>query len=235
MQERYLGDSHDYVKYALLRHLHASLDVQIGVNWYLTEKSIDHPDNKDGEQRHHLNGGVWGRWDADLFKRLVFFDPPENRRISKVKTQRILPDGTLFYDPLVLMEDRLAWHKEGKNALSRAELVFLDPDNGFEVKSATKRTLPKYALYEEAYDYHCADKIVVAIQFARQCSPEGKASNVKTKLRQAGFTCDIPVLRVRLAPNILFLFLSPQERIPQITTVLGAFVEKGEGKAELIS
>ena len=235
MQERYLGDSHDYVKYALLRHLHASLDVEIGVNWYLADRSVDHPDNNDGEQRHHLNGGVWARWDADLFKRIKFFDTPGNRIISKIKTQRILPEGTIFYENPVPMEDRLNWHEGGQKALSKADLVFLDPDNGFEVKSATRRTLPKYALYEEACDFHRAGKIVVAIQFARQCSPERKASNVRAELyAQADFTGDIPVLRARVAPNILFLFLSPKKRISQMTAALRAFVEKGEGKAELI-
>jgi hypothetical protein len=33
MQLRYLGDSHDYIKFALLRHLHRSLNIRIGVNW----------------------------------------------------------------------------------------------------------------------------------------------------------------------------------------------------------
>ena len=32
MQERCLGDVHDYIKFALLRHLREALNVRIGVN-----------------------------------------------------------------------------------------------------------------------------------------------------------------------------------------------------------
>ncbi|HEV2488092.1 MAG TPA: hypothetical protein VGT08_21400 [Terracidiphilus sp.] len=51
MQERYLGDVHDYIKFALLRHLEKALDVRIGVNWYLT----DPENNEDGGQRGFLD------------------------------------------------------------------------------------------------------------------------------------------------------------------------------------
>ena len=58
MQERYLGDSHDFLKYALLRHLSGELGLRLGVDWYLTRpESVDCPGNNDGEKRQHLKGG----------------------------------------------------------------------------------------------------------------------------------------------------------------------------------
>jgi len=43
MQEGYLGDSHDFLKYALLRRLHARTGMRLGVNWYRTEpEAVDH-------------------------------------------------------------------------------------------------------------------------------------------------------------------------------------------------
>ena len=50
MQERYLGNVHDYIKFALLRHLHTELKVRIGVNWYPT----------DPEKRRRRDAGLLG-------------------------------------------------------------------------------------------------------------------------------------------------------------------------------
>ena len=34
MQERYLGDVHDFFKYRFLRHLASETSYRIGLNWY---------------------------------------------------------------------------------------------------------------------------------------------------------------------------------------------------------
>src|SRR4051794_2727494 len=44
-----LGDSHDFLKYAFLRHLHKAGGWRIGLNWYLTHHGeVDRPDSNDG-------------------------------------------------------------------------------------------------------------------------------------------------------------------------------------------
>ena len=35
MQERYLGDIHDYFKFLFLKFLSSQLDMKVGLNWYL--------------------------------------------------------------------------------------------------------------------------------------------------------------------------------------------------------
>jgi hypothetical protein len=235
MQEKYLGDSHDYVKYALLRHLHATLNLQLGVNWYLTDRSIDHSTNNDGEKRHHLKGGVWANWDKSLFEQLKIFVRPENRILGNVSTHKILPADTLYFDSIVPNTDRQQWHENAKSSLSNAGLIFLDPDNGFEVDSATRAKLPKYSRFAEACDYYQLGKIVVAIQFARQCDPIKKAIDVREKLcEHAGGCARLPVVRGRVAPNILFIFLCPDQYSANLTSALSLFVGSSEGKAELI-
>jgi len=56
MQEKYLGDTPDFGKFALLRALcNKQTRLRLGVNWYLTVSSeVDKPDNKDGKKRHHV-------------------------------------------------------------------------------------------------------------------------------------------------------------------------------------
>lgn len=235
MQEKYLGDSHDYVKYALLRHLHRQLGVRIGVNWYLAAPSIDLPSNNDGQKRHHLKGGVWERWDNELFNRNKVFNNEAKRVLRSVQKYGLLPDNTMYFEETIPAIGREAWHERGIKELHSADLVFLDPDNGFEVKSAKPRALPKYALYEEAIAYHQAGKIVVAIQFARQCKPEARAREVRRVLcDRAGYSRELPVLRARVAPNILFFFLAPAGWVSSLTAALASFVAPSEGKAELI-
>src|SRR5690606_24549806 len=154
MQERYLGDSHDFIKYALLRHLAVATGPRLGVNWYLTEpQNVDRPGNNDGEKRHHLAGGAWQATDLELVERIGHFASPAERTLANVQRFGLLPSQALFHDDLVSGAEREAWHRSAMRKLGSADLVFLDPDNGFEVASAKRRTIPKYALYSEAADY----------------------------------------------------------------------------------
>ncbi len=235
MQERYLGDSHDFVKYALLRNLHSSLKLRLGINWYLTEKTIDHSSNNDGEKRHHLKGGGWQRWDTILFDNIKIFEDKKHRILKNVSSHQILPPDTLYFEEIVPTSDRTFWHTRAMKALSDSDIIFLDPDNGFEVKSASAKKLPKYSLYNESIAYHRQGKIVVSIQFARQCSPERKARDIRTNLyKQADYAAQLPVLRGRVAPNILFFFLTPPNYASALTQTLADFSARSEGKAELI-
>ena len=58
MQERYLGDIHDFYKFLFIKHLASNLKVRIGLNWFLVDpKSISNSELKknDGEKRSYLN------------------------------------------------------------------------------------------------------------------------------------------------------------------------------------
>ena len=57
MQERYLGDIHDYYKFLFLKFLSLNLKEQIGLNWYLVdpkEISLKEVEKNDGEKRAYL-------------------------------------------------------------------------------------------------------------------------------------------------------------------------------------
>lgn len=211
MQERYLGDSHDFLKYALLRHLSKSLELRIGVNWYLTTPDqVDRPGNNDGEKRHHLKGGVWRDADSELFEKIGKFDAVTDRKLSNVAEWEILPPDTCYFAAHVPADGRRSWHQNAVAELQPADLIFLDPDNGFEVTSMTARTRPKYSLFSEAADYVAAGKSVVAIQFARQCDPIQRAVDIRSKLvSMVGSPADFPVIRGRVAPNLLFFSIVP--------------------------
>ena len=69
MQERYLGDIHDFYKFLFVKHLAINLKVQIGLNWFLVDpKSIGKPEMKknDGEKRNYLNNPKISSFDEKL-------------------------------------------------------------------------------------------------------------------------------------------------------------------------
>lgn len=235
MQERYLGDSHDYAKYALLRHFQKELGGIIGVNWYLTRHDqVDKIGNSDGEKRHHFTSKAWKGWESGLLQQLGPLQTLNERRLGRVAELEILPQGTYYFDDPVPETSRANWHVKAREFLKPADILFLDPDNGFEVSSATNRTRPKYALYSEAADYLNDDKIVVAIQFARQCSPVERALSVRNRISLlTEREIKIPVVRARLAPNLLFITLASKEREEQASAAIAAFAH-GREKIELI-
>ncbi|CDK99760.1 protein of unknown function [Magnetospirillum gryphiswaldense MSR-1 v2] len=222
MQERYLGDSHDFVKYALLRFLRRTLDMTIGVNWYLTEPDkVDKSGNNDGEKRHHMSGGEWKAWVPDLFERLRPFQAISNRRIKGIETVGVLPEDTAFYREHVATTNRHIWHHHARTALKEADVVFLDPDNGFEVDSMSPRTAPKYALYDEALDYYRNGQTVVGIQFVRQANIALRTQQIRRRLE--GKADSVPILRCRMAPTILFFTLAQPSLTTQLNGALTTF------------
>jgi hypothetical protein len=238
MQLRYLGDSHDYIKFALLRHLQRMLNVRIGVNWYLT----DPENNRDGEQRRYLDKPEWERLDKALLEKLRPFRKPGYRTFENFERDEILPKDTLYYKTKVCTENgRSVWHEEAVSALSQANLIFLDQDNGFQVKSMTSRSQVKYALYKEVFDYYEQGKIVVGIQFAAMVDPSARVKEVRQKLIQSeGCSLSLPVVRGRVTPNILFFLVSPLDRVAEVKKALGAFeanspVLNGSKRIELIA
>lgn len=225
MQERYLGDSHDFLKYALLRKLKQSLGLKLGINWYLTRpEEVDRPDNNDGEKRHHLTAPHWALIDHELFNVIRQFELPSSRRLKHVGEWGLLPNDTVYFDEAVPASDRDGWLRRSMETLAPASLVFMDPDNGFEVASMTRKTRPKYSLFEEAAAYANNNQAVVGIQFARQCDPIKRAAGIRDRLvEQHGERAMLPVIRGRVAPNILFFTIAPAARLADFDHAIRGF------------
>jgi hypothetical protein len=213
------------------------------IGTYTDPSKVDRPNNRDGERRHHLIGDQWKQWDSGLFEGIQYIQNANDRNLANFWKRAILPTSTAYFDEeLAPDSDRSEWHRLAMDQLSLADLVFLDPDNGFEVRSMTRRTKPKYAMYTEARDYLQKEKIVVSIQFARQCDPVARGEHVREHLANGSpHILKIPVIRGRLTPNILFLVLSPESRVDEIREALRSFeessprFERNHKRVELIS
>lgn len=177
MRHNYAGDQGDYAKLALLRAL--SRGRRLGVNWYLTV----HPEGKgqpgtgDGNLRMHLVEKGWDLLDPNLLDRMrsVFgrLDPAD-RHLDLLEDETLLPGASFFQEALPTgatphverVTAREAWHRRALHRLADTHMVFVDPDNGFQVKSLGPRSqrLCKYATYAEVADYLARGQAVVAYQ-----------------------------------------------------------------------
>ena len=78
-----------------------------------------------------------------------------------------------------------AWHDETLNTLSNCDVVFLDPDNGFEVDSAknSKKLLSKYVLLEEIESYLGKKKSVIFYNQRSRKKPEPYFNDLYNRLK----------------------------------------------------
>jgi hypothetical protein len=147
MQDCYAGDIGDYGKLGLLRCL-AQKGLIIGVNWYKVVPDQP-PKNNDGGY------GIPPRFDVCdpiLAQGLRTVFGATDRSIS------LLMDGNwirnaVYYDADLSHTDRVLWHDRALRVLKSCDAVFLDPDNGLVVPSATRKTRHKYVLDYEIGDY----------------------------------------------------------------------------------
>lgn len=137
MQHRYVGDVGDFGKYALLNAL-ASSGLRLGVIWYLNEFEES---NSDGNfiSFDHLKA-----LDSKLCEKLSIIRTAR-RHLCEVHSSSILPADTLFFDSVLPRpyqpcyshdrresekQRRRRWFEDAYEAMSAAQVVFLDPDNG---------------------------------------------------------------------------------------------------------
>ena len=242
MQEKYLGDTPDFGKYALLRALcNTQTGLRLGVNWYLTIGSeVDKSDNNDGNKRHHAtNPNNYKPIDPDLWERLNHFQQEKQRSLSLLEASGVLPDDTLYHSEQLSLasikgkdnklSERLKWVESGLSKLEPADLVFVDPDNGFQ--SLTKRHHkrgPKFTYYDEIKSYINRNQTVVAIQFmGRQVGGVPALSarikrDLKSKLR---INEDIHILKNRAGKSILYFIIPSQQHSALISNSLDTFLD----------
>ena len=157
MKNQYTADIGDYGKYSLLRHFEDA-GVSIGINWYLTED--DH--SNDGKFISYLSDNKMRQYDPKVYDVLRDLLKNSNRSVAGVEKSRLFTNTTYFNElmdfsdsPTEIVNLRYKWHKRAIDSLEKAELIFLDPDNGLNTRGeSTSRNSEKYVIPSEVYDYY---------------------------------------------------------------------------------
>ena len=134
VKDQYFGDVNDYRKYGLLRALIGGSQLSLGICWLRT---VD-DGGRDGESRRYLQHPErWRGYDADLYDALLrLLDPHVDRTVLHAESWTLLPGAR--YHHRRLGDDasgRRSYFAEAWPALRDADVLFLDPDNGIEVRS----------------------------------------------------------------------------------------------------
>ena len=165
MQNQYVGDIGDFGKYGLLRHLtgmrgNAAPEdaLHLGVVWYLF------PDggNNDGKFTDYLRNpkprdSKLRDCDPELYWTLQRLVRECKRNVFSVRMSGILPGDTAYYGQSLSYPDREsqssrnlrreAWLEGALEATAKANVVFVDPDNGItETVEPLHKKGPQYAV-----------------------------------------------------------------------------------------
>ena len=186
MKDQYVGDIGDYGKFALLRALIAN-NYSLGVNWYLTPD--DPKRENDGKHTGYLRQ-KFDFLDAGLFLKLKAILYPagefcrENRKVSALEGDGILPKTIFFNESLShkKIDDRSSWVDRSfkkLEAFGQRDIIFLDPDNGFQIKSRkpTEEGGNKYVTYREARQYYEKANVALIIYNHRDHLDKDKYKN----------------------------------------------------------
>lgn len=151
MKNQYFGDINDYRKYGLLRAILQASGVRMLLTWMLTP---DDGSTNGAFVAYLQQPAKWSRFDPFLFNKLkTILAECQERNVQLVEKTHLLPNTDYFSafvpDSATGRED---WFNALLEAAGPAEFVFLDPDNGFEVKSKPfgSRQSSRYLYWGEA-------------------------------------------------------------------------------------
>jgi hypothetical protein len=214
MQNCYVGDVGDFGKYGLLRAFcrpasDAGRGFVLGVVWYLVS---DEGHNADGEHPSYLkptavNVTQYKGCDPELYDGLADIVRREARHLASIRESGILPAGTVFFEePLTFggmpsigaaarearLKHRSEWLQRALEATAGCDVVFIDPDNGLEVKTQRHtRRGPKHVFFDELVPYlRRGQSLIIYHHIARKGSAvdqiQQRLSQITDRLRGCG-------------------------------------------------
>ncbi|MCX6827074.1 MAG: hypothetical protein NTV06_07410, partial [candidate division Zixibacteria bacterium] len=177
MQDKYVGDVGDFGKYGLLNEIakQSGGEIILGINWYYaTREEIGNTDGNHIDYLDEKNENVI-RYRAcfpELYDKLRIIVKEKRRRVYCIENSSILPQNTIFYSrpiPFTGFSNaersalRKAWFDESLCRLAKADIIFLDPDNGIRPDLARKGAADaiKYVFADEIENYYRQGKSLV--------------------------------------------------------------------------
>lgn len=157
MKNQYFADFGDYQKFSLIQVLKKNFPML--VFWLKT------PDDSrtDGKHVSYLEKpAMYRTYNADMFDFLK--SALQKGRDLKIYQRSVFAHGVEFVDNDITNTALRAKSVASIIANAAAQVVLCDPDNGFEVASATTATLHKYVTYDEVASIYESGKSVIVYQ-----------------------------------------------------------------------
>lgn len=228
MKNQYVGDINDYRKYGLIRLLSGLGKLRTAVCWMLTADD----DRRDGEKTEYLDQEEKFRArDPGLFdslQRLVH--GAGARGVGAVEQAGVLPGARLCSAVLTdapearrrYMDDFFGWAKD-------CDLIFLDPDNGLEVKSTPlgRKDSAKYLYWGELKRaYGTGASVLIYQHFPR----EERASYVAKLARKILNRTGAGTVHAFSTAHVLFLLVVQERHARHFGETVANVQSKWEGE-----
>lgn len=209
MKNQYFGDINDYRKYGILRILSGNQEIRTGICWMLTLSD----GRTDGKFLEYLQAPEqWKHYDPQLYETLHNIVELEGKRDVKfIENSGMLP-AAKFYTNLLTdnINERLRYFHNLYNEFNDIDLLFFDPDNGFEVKSTPlgRKNSSKYLYWEEFIKTYSEGFSVLVYQHFTREAREGFINRIINKIKKHAKIAVVYSLRT---PYVVF-FLAPQKK-----------------------
>jgi len=148
MKNQYFGDQNDYFKYDLLAFLAEELSGirKLSIVWMLTEDD----GSKDGQKTRYEKGSG----DRVLYRFLQKALDDGTRNVKKLEEYFEIAGHRFSYcsygaERVFIHRDRAAYFRSIPNDNLKDAVIFLDPDNGIEVKTIGDENGHKYMTTDE--------------------------------------------------------------------------------------
>jgi len=211
MNNQYFGDVHDFRKYGLIRALTGPGELSVLIAWMLTADD-DKPVRAQRDYLHQPD--KWRKYDEPLFDFLSnTIDAGITPSVRLIEHSSILPRASFFSEIVPDgRADREVWSKQLIKEASGADLVFLDPENGTEIKSRPvgHRNSSKYVLWFEIEQLWKAGSSLLIFQFKKREKTSITIDRLGKELRQhtgADF-----VIAINTKNVFYFLLAQPKHR-----------------------
>ena len=225
MKNQYASDIGDYTKLGLLRSLE-NAGFSIGINWYLTPDEPKHSKTfTDGKHTKFLECDC-DTPDVDLHCALKEIGLSKNRSVKRLESAKLF-ENALFWNKLVDAKNRDKWHLEALKKLGNQGIIFLDPDNGLEVKSIKpySKNGNKYTTYQEAADYY-ANGATVIIYNHRDRKPKSEYLKRFYRFKDIEETKNAKMFYLRASRYSVrdYLFLAQERHFSDLESCIDSFL-----------
>ncbi len=219
MQDRYVADIGDYVKFAILRALAPGR--RLGVAWWLFP---DEHHNADGGHREYLERkDRWGQYDPELFEALSNIDMQRKLDVGAIEKAGILPNAVFAAEPVPCdirpfqqrPEKRRDWLAKIKAKFEDCNLIFLDPDNGIAPARLrlTQRRAGKSVTIDEIKGLLEGNRAMVIYhhQTRRKGGHKSEIRDLAEQLSKAGLQVSGALRTKPWSPRVFFILNGDKE------------------------
>jgi uncharacterized protein YcgL (UPF0745 family) len=212
MKDQYFGDINDYRKYGLIRAIIGTSRLRVLVAWMLT-----HDDGSaDGKFVSYLKQPhKWYRYDPILFEGLQgLLANGHQRQVSLIENTGLLSNAEYFSVHVPdSASDRNEWFTLLSEQARKSDLVFIDPDNGLEIKSRPygRKNSSKFSYWREVQALWISGKSLLIYQhFIR----ENRSTYIQRRLEDLKAATPGSFVEAFSTPHVVFLMaLQPNHQL----------------------